>query len=109
MIYTLQFVDDQLVMVQSKETLEYMCWKFQEEYSKRGLTINIAKIKYMSLGTNINHLEMDNGDIITGCNEFRYLGSIFTKDGRETKNIHHRVAQARKIIGALNGIWWSKD
>ena len=38
-----------------------------------------------------------------------YLGSIFTKDGRDTKNIRHGVAQARKIIGALNGIWWSKD
>jgi hypothetical protein len=34
---------------------------------------------------------MDNGDIITGCTEFRYLVSIFTKDGRDTKNIRHRV------------------
>jgi len=23
--------------------------------------------------------------------------------------MHHRVTQARKIIGALNGVWWSKD
>jgi hypothetical protein len=49
------------------------------------------------------------GDIITGCTEFRYLGSIFTKDRRDTKNICHWVTQARKIIGALNGVWWSKD
>jgi hypothetical protein len=29
----------------------------------------------------------------------------------ETKNIRHRVTQARKIIGALNGVrvWWSKN
>jgi hypothetical protein len=52
---------------------------------------------------------MDNGDIITSCTEFRYLGTIFTKDGRDTKNIHCRVTQARKIIGALNGVWWSKN
>jgi hypothetical protein len=52
---------------------------------------------------------MDNGDIITGCTEFRYLGTILTKDGRDTKNIRHRVTQARKIICALNGIWWSKN
>jgi hypothetical protein len=25
------------------------------------------------------------------------------------KNIRHRVTQARKIIGALNGVWWSKN
>ena len=63
----------------------------------------------MFLGTDINHLEMGNGDIITVCTEFRYTGSIFTKDGRDNTNIGYRVAQARKIIGALNGIWWSKD
>ena len=86
-----------------------MCRKLQEEYSKWGLTINIAKTKYMSLGTDINHLEMDSGDAITGCTEIRYLVSIFTKDGRDAKDIRHRVAQARKIIGALNRIRWSKD
>ena len=76
--------------------MEYMCWQLQEEYSKCGLTIYIAKTKYMSLGTDINHLEMDNGDIITGCTECRYRASIFTKDGRNTKNIRHRVAQEKK-------------
>ena len=52
---------------------------------------------------------MDNGDIITASTEFRYLGTIFTKDRRDTKNICHRVTQAWKIIGALNGVWWSKN
>jgi hypothetical protein len=51
---------------------------------------------------------MNNGDIIAGCTEFSYMESIFTKDGRDTKNISHRVTQARKIIGELNGVWWSK-
>ena len=67
--------------------------------------MNIAKTKYMSLGTDTNHFELGKG----GCTEFRYLGSIFTKDGRDTKTIRHWVTQARKIIGALNGVWWSKD
>ena len=39
----------------------------------------------------------------------RYLGSIFTKDGRDPKNIRHGVTQAQKILSALNGAWWSKD
>jgi len=41
--------------------------------------------------------------------EFRYLVSIFTKDGRDTKNICHGITQARKIISGLNMVWWSKD
>jgi hypothetical protein len=40
---------------------------------------------------------MDNGDIITGCTEFRYLETVFTKVGRDTKNIRYRVTQARKV------------
>ena len=108
-ICRLQFADDQVVMAQSKEDLEYMSQKLREEYSKWGFAMNIAKTKYMSMGTDTNHLEMDNGDIITGCTEFRYLGTTFTKDGRDTKNIRHRATQARKIIVALNGVWWSKN
>jgi hypothetical protein len=66
-IYTLQFSDDQLVMAQSKKDLEYMGRKLQEDYSKWGFAMDIAKTKYMSVGTDTNHLEMDNSDIITGC------------------------------------------
>jgi hypothetical protein len=71
--------------------------------------MNIVKTKYMSLGTDTIYLEVDNGDIITGCTEYNYLGSAFNKDGRDTKNISHRVTQVWKIIGVLNGIWWLKD
>ena len=90
-IYELHFADDQEVMAQSKEDLEYICRKLQEEYSKWDLIMNIAKTKYLSLGTDTNHLELDNGVIITGGTEFGYLVSIFTKDGRDTKNVRHRV------------------
>jgi len=82
-----------MLMSQSKENLEYMGRKLQEEYSKWGFTMNIAKTKYMSVGTDTNHLDLDNGDIITGCTEFRHLRTIFAEDGRDTKNIRHRVAQ----------------
>jgi len=47
-------------------------------------------------------------DIINGCIKFRYLGAICTKDGKDTKNTGHRVTQAQKIIGELNGVWWSQ-
>ena len=32
-----------MVMAESTEDLKYVCWMLQEEYSKWGLTINIAK------------------------------------------------------------------
>jgi hypothetical protein len=62
-------------------------------------------VRYQPAVTRYHRINLSNS---TGT-EFRYLGTIFTKDGRETKNIRHRVTQARKIIGALNGVWWSKN
>jgi len=56
-IYTVQFTDDQVVMARSKKDLDCMCRKLQEKYSKWGLTVNIAKTRYMPLGTDTNHLE----------------------------------------------------
>ena len=73
-IYTVQFAGGQVVMAQSKEDLVYMWRKLQEEYSKWGLTVNIANTKYVSLGTDTNHLQLDNGDIITGCTKFKVPG-----------------------------------
>jgi hypothetical protein len=60
--------------------------------------MNSAKTKYMSVGTDTNHLEMDNGDIITGCTEFWYLGTVFTKDGRDTKNIRNTIKENNRCI-----------
>ena len=79
-IFKLQFAGGQVMVAQNKEGLDYMCRKLQEEYSKWNLTINITKPKCMSLGTDTNHLELDNGGIVTGCTKFRYLVSVFTKD-----------------------------
>jgi len=49
--------------------------------------MNIAKTKYMSVDTNRNYIQKDSDNIITGCTEFRYLGTIFTKD-EETLKIY---------------------
>ena len=83
-------------------------------YGTAGLALGILELRspitrYKVPSSRWRYLEMDNGDIIAGCTEFRHLGTIFTKDGRDIKNIRHRVTQARKIIGALNGVWWSKN
>jgi len=44
-IYKLQFADDQVVIAQSKEDLEYIGRKLQEEYSKWGFNMNIVHVQ----------------------------------------------------------------
>ena len=42
-IYSLLFADDQLLMAEDYEDLEYMTRKLKEEYEKWGLKINMEK------------------------------------------------------------------
>jgi len=62
----------------------------------------------MSLGTNTNHLGW------TTVTSLLVVLNLDTWDPylprtEEIKNIPHGVIQARKIVSALNGVWWSKD
>ena len=63
----------------------------------------------MSLGIDKNNLELDNGDIITGLPNLGTWDPYLLKKEKTLKKIHCRVTQARKIIGALNGVRWSKE
>ena len=44
-IYTMLFADDQLLIAQDYEDLEYMTRKLIDEYELRGLKLNIKKKK----------------------------------------------------------------
>jgi hypothetical protein len=45
-LYTLQFVDDQVVLAGDKD-LEYMTCKLKETYKKWGMDMNLNKTKYV--------------------------------------------------------------
>lgn len=109
-IYTLQFADDQVVLAEDKEDLEYMTRKLKEEYEKWGLTMNLQKTQYLCVGADQQeNLMLEHGDEITVCNDYKYLGVIFDKSGTDDKEIRSRIIQARKAINCLNGILWSKE
>lgn len=74
-IFTLQFADDQVIITQDKEDLEYMTRKIKEEYEKWWLivSINISKIKYLCIGPETN-MKLENKEEITACSVYKYLG-----------------------------------
>lgn len=49
-VYSL-FADDQLLIAEDYEDIEYMTRKLVEEYEKWGLSINLKKINYTAIGT----------------------------------------------------------
>jgi hypothetical protein len=42
-VYSLNFVDDQVLLAQDHDEMEYMVRKLKEEYEKWGLAINLEK------------------------------------------------------------------
>lgn len=108
-IYTLQFADDQVLIAQEKEDLEYMTRKLREEYEKAGLYINIDKTKYLCIGEHTNNMQLDNNDTIEGCDNYKYLGVTIDKTGRDEKEIRERITQGRRALKRLNSIWWNKN
>ena len=46
-VYSLSFADDQVVLAQDHDDMEYMTRKLKEEYKEWGLTINLEKTKYI--------------------------------------------------------------
>ena len=42
-VYSLNFADDQVLLAQDHDDMEYMPRKLQEEYEKWGLAINLEK------------------------------------------------------------------
>jgi len=46
-VYSLSFADDQVLIAQDHDDMEFMARKLKEEYEKWGLTINSEKTKYI--------------------------------------------------------------
>lgn len=108
-IYTLQFADDQVILAQDKDDLEYMSRKIKEEYEKAGLNMNLNKTKYLCIGNETTDLELENNEQIKTCDSYKYLGVRIDKDGRDEREIRERIGQGRRAIKRLNSIWWSRE
>ncbi len=87
-LYTLLFADDQVIIAQDAEDVEYMFRKLLEEYQKWGLKINMEKTLYMGCGVNNRDLILQFGKgKIKHCSEFKYLGVKINKDGNQEDDI----------------------
>ena len=61
-VYSLSFVDDQVVLAQDHDDMEYMARKLKEEYEEWGLTIYLEKTKYICIGEGKESLKLEGGE-----------------------------------------------
>ncbi|KAG8333849.1 hypothetical protein J6590_102119 [Homalodisca vitripennis] len=71
-IFTLLFADDQVVVAEDEEDLEYMLRKLTEEYEGWGLEVNMDKTQYLVIGREGRDLNI-NGNVIKNVDEYSTL------------------------------------
>ena len=99
-LFVLLYADDTVVFgtdtISFQEKLNYFY-----EYTKIWkLKINYNKTKIMIFGIrNVDQFEFRLGDsVISKCNEFKYLGVIFSKNRSIYKAMRHNVDQAKRLF-----------
>ncbi|XP_066302908.1 uncharacterized protein [Branchiostoma lanceolatum] len=62
------------------------------------MKISIGKTEAMSVGRRPEKLEISiNGQLLKQTSEFKYLGSIFTEDGKMVREIETRIQKANSV------------
>jgi hypothetical protein len=109
-IYSMPFADDQLLIAQDYEDLEYMTRKLIDKYDLWGLKLNVKKTKYMAIGDTSRDLQLEDGKgTISHVNEHTYLGVRINKGGNYEPEISNRINRGRAAITKLNSILWDRD
>lgn len=105
-IYTLQFADDQIILAEDYDDIEYMSRKLIEEYEKSGLKFNFEKSHYMVIGGKKQNLILENKGVIKYSNKYKYLGVTITDDGRNHVEMKERLKKGKYAISTLNQVLW---
>ena len=100
-----QFADDVALLTVTREVAERAISLYHSVAKAFGLTVSIAKTKFMVSGSKITQEDKlpinIQGGTIEHVDEFQYLGSIVTENGTIDTEIDRRIANASKAFGAL--------
>ena len=104
-IYSMLFADDQLLIAQEYEDLEYKTRKLIDECELWSLKLSFKKTKCVAIGDRSRDIQLEIGKwIISHVNEYTYLGVRITKDGNHEPQIIERINGGRAAKTKLNSI-----
>ena len=95
-----EFADDVVLLARSRDAVCAAIRIYVEVASSLGLTVSFPKTKFMVIGNTVAHLVVGDG-LIEWVEQFPYLGSLISGNGRTSAEVERRVANASKAFGAL--------
>ena len=106
----LRFADDIDLMGGSKQELQNLTNRLSERANAYGMEVSTEKSKVMVNSTNNDSTEINmNGEVLEEVNQFKYLGSILTKDGTSNREVKARIAAATSALVRLERVFKSNN
>ena len=94
----LLFADDQSLAHTDEQSLQHHTTRLNEECTNYDMKISIGKTETMKISRNPGPLRIHiNNNSLRQVQEFKYLGSTFTEDGRLNREIETRVQKANNV------------
>lgn len=96
------FADDIVLIANTQEELNERLNKWDEILNKFGMTMNKEKTKVMTIGKEENiSIKIENTQL-EQITEYKYLGTIFTQDGKMNREFDERITKTTQLYYQIN-------
>ncbi|CAM4686329.1 unnamed protein product [Leuciscus chuanchicus] len=101
-ISSLLFADDVVVLAPSDQDLQHALGRFAAECEAAGMRISTSKSEAMVLSRKkVACLLQVGGEFLPQVEEFKYLGVLFTSEGRMEREIDRRIGAASAVMRSM--------
>ena len=108
-LFSLNYADDQVIIAQDAEDLEFILKKLKRTYKKCGLTTNFCKTEFIAINTG-QEFEINIKNVtVKQVHNLNYLGISLNKKGINSKDSINKICKGTEIIGCLNSLWRNKN
>ena len=109
-ITNLRYADDIVFLSESREDLQWMMDRLEEQCARYQMVINVDKTKSMKIGRQEEQLHISlRGGVIEQVDEFKYLGVYFSSKGGTERSIRERIAMGHRAFGRLKNVWKDRN
>ncbi|GFR58388.1 endonuclease-reverse transcriptase [Elysia marginata] len=106
-IKNLRYADDTVLIAENESDLQKLLDVVYSESQKKGLELNSKKTEGMVISRKANSLPVNvtvNKNKLTQRENFKYLGTLISSDGRSDTEIQARIAQAKTTFQKMKSI-----
>ena len=102
-INRLLFADDLVLLSSTESGLQRALNSFADTCDITGMKISTAKTEILHLSRNPGQCVLQvNGATLKQVEKFKYLGVVFTSDGRQDEELDTRIGKASAVMRALH-------